>query len=76
MNMLQQNQKRELKRILQRIETEIEVRRLNNDKCPKCNEELIVLTEKDCEMLEHFGTECRQLISIRKCPNCGWKYDD
>ncbi|EKS4345074.1 hypothetical protein [Clostridium sp. CTA-6] len=76
LNMIQENKVEVLKQILQRMETEIEDYNFNNGRCPKCNEELIVITKRDTERLEHFGTECNQLISSRKCPNCGWKDDD
>lgn len=76
LNMIQENKVEVLKQILQRMETEIEDYNFNNDRCPKCNEELIVITKRDTEKLEHFGTGCNQLVSFRKCPNCGWKDDD
>ncbi|NCI19690.1 hypothetical protein EJM73_08635 [Clostridium botulinum] len=76
LNMIQKNKVEALKQILHCMETEIEDYNFNNDRCPKCNEELIVITKRDNERLEHFGTECSQLISFRKCPSCGWKDDD
>lgn len=76
LNMIQEHKVEVLKQILQRIESGIEDYNFNNGRCPKCNEELIVITKRDAERLEHFGTECNQLISSRKCPNCGWKDDD
>ncbi|HDK7176529.1 TPA: hypothetical protein PTV31_003145 [Clostridium botulinum] len=75
LNMIKQNKVKRLKQTLQRMESEIEDYNFNNDRCPKCNEELIVITKRDNENLEHFGTECKQLINIRKCPYCGWKDD-
>ncbi|MBD5589302.1 hypothetical protein [Clostridium botulinum] len=76
LTLIKENKIKELEQNLKGIESDAEDYNFNNDRCPKCNEELIVITKRDTERLEHFGTECNQLISSRKCPNCGWKDDD
>lgn len=63
-------------KVLHRIQSDIEEYREDNGRCPNCGGETITITKKDNEKLEHFGTECRQTVSMRKCPYCGWKDDD
>lgn len=61
---------------LHRIQDDIEEYRKDNGKCPECGGEIVTITKEDNEKLEHFGIECRQKVSVRKCTYCGWKDDD
>ncbi|NFH40839.1 hypothetical protein [Clostridium sporogenes] len=61
---------------LHRMKSDIEEYRGDNGRCPNCGGEIITITKKDNEKLEHFGIECRQIVGMRKCPYCGWKDDD
>ncbi|HDK7194895.1 TPA: hypothetical protein PTV74_003202 [Clostridium botulinum] len=61
---------------LRRMQSDIEEYRENNEKCPECGGGMVVSAKQDNEKLEHFGTEYRQTVNMRKCPYCGWKDDD